>query len=212
MEPLRFYRYFALAPLVVPALVWLFAWASPQSLPEPLRGVQFLIAMSVVGLPIYVPFAALIHWLLRNRPIGSHRTWSYWVPLPFALLVFAVWFLFFVLLWGVSGIYLAFPNPFDALVERLDPIDQAAEIPRLGDTVLYWLTRLHFGRWGGLLTKTLWTIFGLVPAALFITGAYMWWCRVLRPSFDSRNHKAATSVSTPSVPLEPKTPLTGTPA
>ena len=22
--------------------------------------------------------------------------WSYWVPLPFALLVFAVWFLFFV--------------------------------------------------------------------------------------------------------------------
>ena len=92
MDPVRFYRYFALAPLVVPAVAWLIVWAFPRSVPEP---IQF-IALSVVGLPIYLPFAALIYWLLRHRPVQSHRTWSYWVPLPFALLVFAVWFLFFV--------------------------------------------------------------------------------------------------------------------
>ena len=96
MDPVAFYRNFALAPLVLPAVVWLIAWAFPQSLPEPLREVQFLIAISVVGLPIYLPFAAVIYWLLRHRPVQTHRTWSYWVPLPFSLLVFAVWFLFFV--------------------------------------------------------------------------------------------------------------------
>jgi hypothetical protein len=96
VDPVRFYRYFALVPLFVPAVVWLLAWAFPELVPEPLRGVQFLIAMSVVALPIYVPFAVLIYWLLRHRPLRPHRTWSYWVPLPFALLVFAVWFLLFV--------------------------------------------------------------------------------------------------------------------
>ncbi|MGH9784071.1 MAG: PepSY domain-containing protein, partial [Terriglobia bacterium] len=86
----------------------------------------------------------------------------------------------------------------------------ASTVPRLGDTALFWLTRLHFGRWGGIPTKVLWTIFGLVPAVLFITGAYMWWNRAVRSNLDTRDIRPTTS--TPSVPLEPKTPLTGTPA
>ena len=102
------------------------------------------------------------------------------------------WFMAFVLLWGISGIYLAFPNPFDELVELLDPIDQASKVPRLGDTALFWLTRLHFGRWGGIPTKVLWTIFGLVPAVLFITGAYMWWTRTIRNGLDARNEQTIT--------------------
>ena len=130
----------------------------------------------------------LFHWSL-------HSLLGFWL---FALL----------LLWGVSGIYLAFPTPFDALVERLDPMDQAAAFPRFGDNVLYWLTRIHFGRWGGIPTKVLWTLFGLAPAALFVTGAYMWWCRVLRPSLN-RNQQP-----TPADPvsIESNPPLTGTPA
>jgi uncharacterized iron-regulated membrane protein len=141
--------------------------------------------------------------LLDWKAKGSLFHWSLHSMLGF-------WLFALLLLWGVSGIYLAFPNPFDNLLERLDPIDQAEAVPRLGDTILYWLTRIHFGRWGGYLTKTLWTLFGLVPAALFVTGAYMWWCRVLRPTLDSRNPHAP--VSTEHVSLEPKTPLTGTPA
>ena len=121
------------------------------------------------------------------------------------------WFIAFILLWGISGIYLAFPNPFDELVEFLDPVEQASKVPRLGDTALFWLTRLHFGRWGGIPTKVLWTIFGLVPSVLFITGVYMWWNRAVRSSFDSLNAQP-TPAPTSSVPLEPKTPLTGTPA
>jgi uncharacterized iron-regulated membrane protein len=41
--------------------------------------------------------------------------------------------------------------------------------------------RLHFGRYGGLPMKTAWAVLGLVPPALFVTGAIMWWHRVVRP-------------------------------
>jgi len=30
-------------------------------------------------------------------------------------------------------------------------------------------------------TKAAWAFFGLAPAAMFLTGAIMWWNRVLRP-------------------------------
>ncbi len=58
----------------------------------------------------------------------------------------------------------------------------------------YLLARLlHFGRINGIgipcsgpglcdqTTKALWAIFGLAPAAMFVTGAIMWWNRVLLP-------------------------------
>ena len=120
------------------------------------------------------------------------------------------WFFAFVLIWSVSGIYLAFPDPFYTVIERFEPTDQASRVPRFGDTVLDWLTRLHFGRWGGIPTKTLWTIFGLVPVVLFVSGAYMWWRRVLRPTL-GRDQQPAPASSQPA-PLERETPVTGTPA
>jgi len=169
-------------------------------------GAIFATLLALTGAVIWWP--GLKKWprslILDWKARGALFHWSLHSMLGF-------WFFAFVLLWGVSGIYLAFPTPFDAFVERLDPIEEASTVPRLGDTALYWLTRLHFGRWGGLLTKTLWTLFGLVPAALFITGTYMWWCRSLRPSLDSRKEPAGAA-SASSVPVESKTPLTGTPA
>jgi len=45
-----------------------------------------------------------------------------------------------------------------------------------------WLVRLHFGRSFGLLIKGLWVVLGLTPCGLFVTGALMWWNRVLRRS------------------------------
>ena len=50
------------------------------------------------------------------------------------------------------------------------------------EALLYWLAQLHFGRFGGRYVKAIWTILGLVPAVLFVTGALMWWNRVLRKS------------------------------
>ena len=37
---------------------------------------------------------------------------------------------------------------------------------------------LHVGTFGGLVTRILWAVLGLVPAALFITGALLWWRRL----------------------------------
>jgi uncharacterized iron-regulated membrane protein len=76
------------------------------------------------------------------------------------------WFFLFVLMWGISGIYFSFPRYFDVL----------------GNQTTSWLAKLHFGRIGWF-TRALWTILGLVPAILFVTGVLMWWERVLRKRF-----------------------------
>jgi uncharacterized iron-regulated membrane protein len=74
------------------------------------------------------------------------------------------WFCLFILMWSISGIYFSFPDPFNAL---------------LSDGATFWLSSLHFGRFGWF-TRIVWTIFGLVPAFLFVTGFLMWWNRVVR--------------------------------
>jgi len=38
----------------------------------------------------------------------------------------------------------------------------------------------HTGNFGGWPVKVLWSVLGLVPALLFVTGALMWWTRVVR--------------------------------
>ena len=90
------------------------------------------------------------------------------------------WTFAFVLMWAVSGIYFAFPDPFQAAVDFFDPLDPLRRQPRSGDIMLAWLARLHFGRFAGWPVKALWAVFGLVPPLLFVTGALMWWNRVIR--------------------------------
>ncbi len=51
-----------------------------------------------------------------------------------------------------------------------------------GDKIIRWFSYLHFGNFGGWMSKTLWVIIGLAPAFLFVTGVLMWWNRVLRPA------------------------------
>ena len=84
-------------------------------------------------------------------------------------------------MWGVTGIYLSFPEPFMAVVDYLEPFDETQFDLRVGDTVLYWLAYLHFGRFAGWPIKLLWALIGLVPPVMFITGALMWWNRVVQP-------------------------------
>ena len=81
------------------------------------------------------------------------------------------WCWFFVLVWGISGIYLCFPA-----------LTFSPRIHAIGGSFLALLVALHFGRFDGL-TKALWTAVGLVPAALAVTGALMWWNRVLGKKF-----------------------------
>jgi len=90
------------------------------------------------------------------------------------------WLFLFMLVWGVSGIYLGIPEPFANFVDAIsDPLTNYGERP--GDIVLLWLTRLHFGRWRSGWLKAVWAVIGLVPAVMFVTGFIMWWNRSVRP-------------------------------
>lgn len=83
-------------------------------------------------------------------------------------------------MWSVTGIYLTFPDPFDSLIEYFTVNGMPTAASRFVDHAIDWLVRLHFGRSFGPYVKALWAILGLVPGALFVTGALMWWNRVLR--------------------------------
>lgn len=93
------------------------------------------------------------------------------------------WLFAFMLMWGISGWYLGMPEPLTNFVERFsDPEGAYGERP--GDIALTWLSRLHFGRWRdpgwGPYLKAAWAAIGLVPVLMFVTGAVMWWNRVVR--------------------------------
>ena len=61
------------------------------------------------------------------------------------------------------------------------PVRRRRKPPRgsNGDVFLRWFYYLHFGNFGGWEVKALWVVLGLVPPFLFVTGALMWWNRVL---------------------------------
>jgi uncharacterized iron-regulated membrane protein len=50
----------------------------------------------------------------------------------------------------------------------------------VGDQILRGAYALHFGNFAGTKLKIAWTILGLAPAALFVTGLLMWINRKIR--------------------------------
>ena len=97
-----------------------------------------------------------------------------------------IWTAVFVLMWGITGIYAALPAPFRAIVDYFDPLDDAHFRLRSGDKFLRFVSRLHFGTFMARTAadapiKIVWCVLGFAPAFLFITGAIMWWNRVIRP-------------------------------
>jgi uncharacterized iron-regulated membrane protein len=75
------------------------------------------------------------------------------------------WLFPLILVWGLTGIYFAFPALVNPLF-RLDPSD------RYTDAGLYGLSQLHFGRFGWL-AEVVWSIVGLAPAVLAFTGLFI---------------------------------------
>lgn len=75
------------------------------------------------------------------------------------------WCFFFVLLWGISGIYFSFPQAFNGLF-LLDPADHFT------DQGLFWLSELHFGRFGWF-AEAVWAVVGIVPAVLAFSGIFI---------------------------------------
>ena len=138
-------------------------------------GAICLLLLCATGMVIWWPGTA--RWrrslTLRWRVSWPRLTWDLHSAIGF-------WIFVFLLIWAISGIYLAFPDPFSNLVDYLQPFDPNNREPRSGDEFLAWLARIHFGRAWGTWVKTLYVIVGFAPAVLFVTGAIMWWNRVLR--------------------------------
>ncbi|MDP6582501.1 MAG: PepSY-associated TM helix domain-containing protein, partial [Vicinamibacterales bacterium] len=138
-------------------------------------GAVLLTLLSVTGAIIWWPGvqswrrSVLVDWRANWRRVN----WSLHSA-------FGFWTLLFLFMWGFTGIYLAFPEPFAAVADYIEPLDEETFDPRVGDTVLYWFAYLHFGRFGGWSTKAAWALIGLIPPVMFVTGAVMWWNRVIR--------------------------------
>jgi uncharacterized iron-regulated membrane protein len=156
-----------------------------------------VIVLTITGLVIWWP--GIKTWrrsLTLHRGVGWKRViWDLHSMLGF-------WTVGFILVFAISGVYLSIPQPFENLAERLAPL--------IGDTdgAIYWLSILHFGRINGIgfacsgpglcdhVTKAIWAIFGLAPAAMFATGAIMWWNRVLRPRWQALARPASSDAAT----------------
>jgi uncharacterized iron-regulated membrane protein len=129
-------------------------------------GAASVIVLCVTGAVIWWPGRA--HWrrslTIEWRARFPRISWDAHSALGF-------WFFLFVLMWGVSGLYLSRAQMFDVLY-RLDPAD------RITDRVLFALSALHFGRFN-MATQITWAILGSVPAMLAITGLFICCRRVI---------------------------------
>jgi uncharacterized iron-regulated membrane protein len=111
--------------------------------------------------------------IVRSRGGWRRLTWD----LHSAM---GAWLFLFILMWGVSGFYMGVPAPFNAFVDFVSAPDPDLLAERPGDIALAWLSRLHFGRWESGWLQALWAVIGIAPALMFVTGAIMWWNRVVR--------------------------------
>jgi len=152
-------------------------------------GALFVTLLCLTGAIIWWP--GIKSWrrslTLEHRANWKRLNWSLHSALGF-------WFFAFILLWGITGMYLSFPQVFAAGFDFLEPFDESTPVERVVDRIQYWLAYLHFGRLGGRgipgcgrglcdsTTKVIWAAFGLVPPLMFVTGALMWWNRVIRPA------------------------------
>ncbi len=136
-------------------------------------GIFTLLVMS--GLVVWWP--GVKNW---RRSLTVKRRTS-WIRFNWDLhSAIGFWSVVLMAIWGLSGIYLAYPEPFAAFVDRISESD-AILGQRPGDIVLSWASRLHFGRFRNApYVQALWVPLGLIPTVMFVTGTLMWWNRVLR--------------------------------
>jgi uncharacterized iron-regulated membrane protein len=159
----------------------------------------FLIAaLCITGMIVWWP--GLTSW---RRALAIHAN-AGWKRLFFDLhSVVGFWTFSVLLMWGITGGYFVFPQPFRAAIAFFTPIDspilqraapvglQSTAAPRPfprrrpltpGARILRGFSLAHYGNFGGWGVKLLWVILGLAPAVLFSTALLMWFSRVLAPA------------------------------
>lgn len=159
-------------PALIPTVEWIVNLHENLLLGETGRfvngvGAIGLVLLSLTGAVIWWPGIANWRRALRVnwRSLFARFSWDLHSALGF-------WGFLFVLMWGVSGAYLAFPNAFNTLFRVINPHD------RFTDQALYWLSLLHFGRFDWL-TEGIWALVGLLPALLSLTGIFLCCRRVI---------------------------------
>ena len=144
-------------------------------------GAIFIVIISITGAVIWWPGVRTWRRGLAMQPASNWKLFNWELHS-----VIGFWMLPVVFVFGVVGIYAGIPGPFRALMSR-------NASPRAGEKIIRWFSYLHFGNFGGWPSKAVWVILGLVPAFLFVTGALMWWNRVLWPAA-RRAHRNRASV------------------
>jgi len=97
-----------------------------------------------------------------------------------------IWAALFAFMWGLTGFNLAYPEVLMAAVDYFEPLDETKPVERVGDTISFWLTYLHFGRFGGYVPgcergsgcdgglKAVWTFIAITPVFLAGSGFLLW--------------------------------------
>jgi uncharacterized iron-regulated membrane protein len=116
------------------------------------------------------------------------------------------WTFAFLFMWALSGVYLSIPNAFNAAIDFLEPLNSSSRSMRPGDQALFWLAQAHFGRFAGVGTKIIWTVLGLTPSVLFVTGTLLWWKRVLKPWLAGRQRDTSPALAAANARSETSVP------
>jgi uncharacterized iron-regulated membrane protein len=152
-------------------------------------GALLVIVLALTGIVVWWP--GVRSWR-RSLMVRRHVGWRRFIWDLHSMVGF--WTLGIILMFAISGAYLCFPESFQAIADRVQPLTTENATSRIVDKVLYWLAYLHVGRVYGIAlpcqgpglcdqsTKLAWAFFGLAPAVMFVTGAVMWWNRVVRSS------------------------------
>jgi len=154
------------------------------------NGIGALAVLLSAGTGLVIWWPGIARWrrsLTLRSGVGWKRfTWDLHSAIGF-------WSSAFIIVFAVSGLYLSIPAQFHAFANWLDPPTDTNPGLRFVDSALAWLAYSHFGRINGIglpcsgpglcdqSIKAVWAVFGLAPAAMFVTGTIMWWNRVLRP-------------------------------
>ncbi len=150
-------------------------------------GAVLIVVLTLTGIVVWWP--GIRAWR-RSLTIPRNAGWQRVVWGLHNVLGF--WGFAIILLFAMSGAYLCSPDLFQDLADRIEPLTEANARTRIVDQVIYWFAYLHFGRINGIgipcrgpgvcdmATKFTWAVIGLAPAGMFVTGALMWWNRVLR--------------------------------
>lgn len=142
-------------------------------------GGFLLAALCLTGIIVWWPGVG--SWR-RALTIYANSGWKRFVFDLHGALGF--WTFSVLLMWGLTGGYFVFPDPFRAAIGLFTPITppQRRRPLTLGTQILRGFSLAHYGNFGGWGVKILWVILGLAPAVLFSTALLMWYNRVLAPA------------------------------